>query len=445
MPDATNYYDLLEVSVHATPDQINFAYRRALENLAREGKDGTVEAANIRKAWETLSHPLQRMSYDATLVDRGAELINAGGTMAGESAPAWHAAPWVRMAIGSLAALLAFVAMREYTAAKLGVAGNAARVERANHAAENPDQADPNATPLGVLPRSADEIYSAMTGAVAKVIVSDFNGNQIATGSGVVVAPGIVVTNCHVVEKGTQIQVKFPKESFSASVQQRNVERDLCQLYAGNISARPVAVSSVNTVRVGQKVYAIGSPYGLENTLSEGIVSALREVPGGTVIQTSAPISPGSSGGGLFDQFGNLIGIITFQHKYGQNLNFAVPADWIGTLPKMAGAGNIDYSAPAGGERQAAAPAEPRAGDLITGKWTCVGNIDGTSGNWNVSRSSLEIGNDGKTTKNSYALQSDKLVLFDPRGIVKLDVDEITSDKLAFSDFNGRKVNCTRR
>ena len=92
-------------------------------------------------------------------------------------------------------------------------------------------------------------------------------------------------------------------------------------------------------VRTGQKVFAIGAPQGLELTISEGIVSSLRETKLGTVIQTTAPISPGSSGGGLFNVSGQLIGITTFQSKTGQNLNFAVPADWIAQMEPRGGPG----------------------------------------------------------------------------------------------------------
>jgi len=70
----------------------------------------------------------------------------------------------------------------------------------------------------------------------------------------------------------------------------------------------------------------------LELTLSEGIISGLREYEGGHVLQTSAAISPGSSGGGLFDAQGRLVGITTFFLSKGQNLNFALPAEWVQAL-----------------------------------------------------------------------------------------------------------------
>jgi tetratricopeptide (TPR) repeat protein len=80
-------------------------------------------------------------------------------------------------------------------------------------------------------------------------------------------------------------------------------------------------------------VYAIGSPEGLELTFSEGVISALRDTEGVRMVQTSAAISPGSSGGGLFDAQGNLVGVTTFYLKEGQSLNFALPGEWVsGTL-----------------------------------------------------------------------------------------------------------------
>ena len=91
----------------------------------------------------------------------------------------------------------------------------------------------------------------------------------------------------------------------------------------------------LNDNDVGLEVIAIGNPQGLSNTVSTGIVSAVRRVDSHTtVIQTTAPISPGSSGGGLFDLQSRLIGITSFLHTGGQSLNFAYPARYIKPLLK---------------------------------------------------------------------------------------------------------------
>ncbi|MGA7389267.1 MAG: trypsin-like peptidase domain-containing protein [Pseudolabrys sp.] len=80
-------------------------------------------------------------------------------------------------------------------------------------------------------------------------------------------------------------------------------------------------------LRVGQSVYTIGSPSSLESTLGQGIVSGLRIVEGRHLVQTTAQISAGSSGGGLFDDAGNLVGITSFMLKNSQGLNFAIAAE----------------------------------------------------------------------------------------------------------------------
>jgi S1-C subfamily serine protease len=80
-------------------------------------------------------------------------------------------------------------------------------------------------------------------------------------------------------------------------------------------------------LEVGEKVYSIGTPRGLEKTIADGIISGLLTRSNPHLIQTTAPISPGSSGGGLFDAYGNLIGITTLSLKESQNINFAIAAD----------------------------------------------------------------------------------------------------------------------
>ena len=95
-----------------------------------------------------------------------------------------------------------------------------------------------------------------------------------------------------------------------------------------SLSARPANLGRSLKLKVGERVYAVGSPKGLELSLSEGIVSQLRGGPP-PIIQTTAAVSPGSSGGGLFNAEGELVGITTFQMEEGQNLNFALPVEWI--------------------------------------------------------------------------------------------------------------------
>lgn len=168
----------------------------------------------------------------------------------------------------------------------------------------------------------------------------DESHNTLGGGSGVVTARATVITNCHVALKGPILEVRTGKDGFPATVTLADETYDLCQLnVAGGFSAPAVDIGNMQYVRTGQKVFAVGAPQGLELTISEGIVSSLRETSLGKIIQTTAPISPGSSGGGLFNISGQLIGITTFQLRTGQNLNFAVPADWIAEMVTRGGPG----------------------------------------------------------------------------------------------------------
>ncbi len=125
---------------------------------------------------------------------------------------------------------------------------------------------------------------------------------------------------------------KRGRDAWPASIARLDPDHDLCELNSPGLSAPPVLVRASSSLAVGERVYAIGAPEGLELTLSEGVISGLRDYEGGHVIQTSAAVSPGSRGGGLFDTEGRLIGITTFSMKEGQNLNFALPGEWAQAL-----------------------------------------------------------------------------------------------------------------
>jgi hypothetical protein len=180
-----------------------------------------------------------------------------------------------------------------------------------------------------------EELFEQRSKSVLLVHVYDKQGKKMAQGSAVVIGAEQAITNCHVLARGAEITVSRGNASFGATLEFPDPERDLCQLKVRDLPAPAVPLGSVGKVRVGQRVYAIGSPQGLELTLSDGLVSSLREMEEGKppVIQTSTPVSPGSSGGGLFDANGLLVGITTFAFR-GQQLNFAVPADWVREVPE---------------------------------------------------------------------------------------------------------------
>jgi hypothetical protein len=181
-----------------------------------------------------------------------------------------------------------------------------------------------------------EELFEKVSPSVFVIHSVDPQGRRNALGSGVVIGREQVMTNCHVLRNPAGIVVSRGNASYGAEVEFPDAERDLCQLKVRDLAAPAVPFADVAKLRTGQRAYAIGAPRGLELTLTEGIISSLR---GGDddkqpLIQTSAAISRGSSGGGLFDADGRLIGITTFQMRDGQQLNFAVSVEWVREVPQ---------------------------------------------------------------------------------------------------------------
>jgi len=175
------------------------------------------------------------------------------------------------------------------------------------------------------------QVYESVKDSVVVVKAYDRQGKQVGLGSGVMLPSGDIITNYHVVKAGARYTVGRGEQAASATLKAGDPDKDLCLLTAPGLVAEPARLGKAARLKVGDPVYAVGAPQGLELSLSEGIVSQLR---GGDppIIQTTVAISPGSSGGGLFNAKGELVGITTFYLKDGQSLNFAVPVEWIGEV-----------------------------------------------------------------------------------------------------------------
>jgi len=180
---------------------------------------------------------------------------------------------------------------------------------------------------------TAGKVFELTSISTVVVLAYDSKGDTTAFGSGVVLSDGVVATNCHVIEDAVRQAVRYREQNYPAVKKHTDWDRDVCTLTVYGLKAPAVKLGSTKGQKVGKRVYAVGAPKGLELTLSEGIISSLRSIEGGQYIQTTAPISPGSSGGGLFDRDGRLLGLVSFYLAEGQNLNFALPVEWISELP----------------------------------------------------------------------------------------------------------------
>jgi hypothetical protein len=210
--------------------------------------------------------------------------------------------------------------------------------------------------PQSALALTASQVYEQVRESVVVVKAYDQRGKLAGLGSGVRLPSGDVITNYHVVKSGVRYTVGRGKQGTPATVKAGDPDKDLCLLTVPGLTAKPARLGRAARLKVGEPVYAVGAPQGLELSLSEGIVSQLRGGPP-PLIQTTVAISQGSSGGGLFNAEAELVGITTFYLKDGQSLNFALPVEWIGQVALGKIRERQPGEAPAGPEAGARPPA----------------------------------------------------------------------------------------
>ncbi len=164
----------------------------------------------------------------------------------------------------------------------------------------------------------------------------DRNGKTLSRGSGFFIGSDRIITNRHVIEKSNRVEVLLNngKKYQANGILAIDGEGDLALLKVSVPIEFAIPLPIVQTSpEEGESIVVIGNPYGLEGSVSNGIVSAVREIPGyGKIIQITAPISPGSSGSPVVNMRGQVIGVATLQAEEGQSLNFAVPSERIAQL-----------------------------------------------------------------------------------------------------------------
>ena len=160
----------------------------------------------------------------------------------------------------------------------------------------------------------------------------------VKVGSGVVTGPGQVATACHCTRGATTIEIEHGAIRSPAVAQVGSQYHDLCLLTARQVDAPAAPMRSSEDLNPGEIVIAVGFQGGEHAVEIRGSVAALYPYDDGHVIRTTAPFDFGSSGGGLFDQLGNLVGILAFKARNGDNLHFALPTEWLLPASKVAGA-----------------------------------------------------------------------------------------------------------
>lgn len=234
-------------------------------------------------------------------------------------------------------------ALSEALQARFGDASPSVLALSANQLVYAVPQVDAEGNLVKVDKKTARTLASEVLPSVVLLVLFDEKDRPISQGSGFIVRPGIIASNWHVVEKSHRGFAKIPGKEARYRIKKlliSDVDNDLVLLEVDGIKAPQLKLGKADDLAVGDRVYSVGNPKGLEGTFAEGIVSAIRRSPAGRdfILQITAPISPGSSGGPIIDEKGNVIGVAVAQlraKKIGdaaQLLNFAVPVEYLKTL-----------------------------------------------------------------------------------------------------------------
>lgn len=176
------------------------------------------------------------------------------------------------------------------------------------------------------------EIAQENLPSTVSILARNSNSKKIMYGSGFFIAPDIVVTSYHVVENATEIAIRpyLQNREFQVSrIGARDEKNDLVLLNVRETTGKPLRLSANDSAAIGDEVFVASNPEGLEGTFSQGIISSIRKLNGNRLIQITAPISHGSSGGAVLNTRGEVIGVAVGSVDAGQSLNFAVPVSFL--------------------------------------------------------------------------------------------------------------------
>jgi serine protease Do len=439
---ARTHYQVLGVAHDASSVDLAAAYREKREELQAKSQATPENLERLNDAYRTLTDPFRRQEYDETVLRLPKPKLAAAVE---EVREADGTSPWIKFGVPVAVVVIAFFGWRQSQKPKIPQAqivsshtiivdqsGAPQQQDRGQREAPAAERAPAAAT------LSAQSVFQSASPSIVRVFSGDEAGPS-SQGSGVVVGSGEVITNCHVVEGGSHVKVKSGASVLSASVTVADRELDLCRLSVGGLDAPAVTIAGVGELQTGERVYAIGAPRGLELTISEGIVSSLRTVANGKIVQTTAAVSPGSSGGGLFDAQARLVGIVTFQRRDGQNLNFALPADWIAEMRSRGSNPVASVSTTA---------AEPTIAEMVVGTWYCFGSLSGNNGEYSygadgVLRLSLKDG--GQKYAVRYQVFNRNIAYNVSGQAFSLVIETITQDRMVQLLGEGNRMACDRR
>ena len=237
----------------------------------------------------------------------------------------------------------------------------------------SPDSSAADAQP------SAEKLVEMVMPTIVAIRAETPDGVSAGTGF-IVESSGVIVTNLHVIEGARRVVVKLHSgEQYSkVMVASYDEGRDLAVIQIPGVDLPSLNLGNSDDVKVGATAYAIGNPLGLEESVTKGIVSSVRVGDDGTkIIQTNTAVSPGNSGGPLVNEEGEVIGIVTFKRRRGENLNFAMPVNYARALLEFETLMSLDELSKELGKQEVSlfSEADAESEDSLTGTWFSLSDI----------------------------------------------------------------------
>ena len=170
--------------------------------------------------------------------------------------------------------------------------------------------------------------FLPLSASVVRVEVDREHGG-LSLGTGVTIAPSVVVTNCHVMRDATTARISGSGMLWDVSAEVADTQHDICFLRVPAWRGKPVVLGATDSLRLGQQVAALGFTGGTGIALTVGRVLALHSLDATYVVESDTAFTSGASGGGLFDTSGTLVGLLTFRLRGSTATFYSLPVEWI--------------------------------------------------------------------------------------------------------------------
>ena len=321
-------YEILGVPADAGPEDIGHAHERKVLEIKRSDKFDPGVASLVKQAYEVLGDPKRRAAYDASLV-ASAEKAAAREqpTDLDLSADADADDRSRKLRLGGMIGGVALILVVFFFVFK-------PRPAPPPLPPEPVAEAKPAPPPPPKLRSGAEVLADAATSS-GQLLSYSMSGAATPLGMAVEVETGQMVTTCHGIPAGGKLVVRVGKESMPADLTITDEELDLCRLSIPGFTTPPLKVASEDA-KAGDKVYVVGVNEKGDMAATEGKVNQVRATPAGPVLELSVPIAPTASGGGVFNERGELVGVATTAHKAGAGLNIALPVSWLAQMRSRA-------------------------------------------------------------------------------------------------------------